>query len=103
MELLLLMHKISDLLKDELVTVADLCFADFQGARSLVEVHTTVERIGLAGLGVNCSSENGMQTCRFFGLVFGFRVLVGPYAKIPNVGLKVIPYRFQWVHHVSFL
>ena len=100
-ELVSLLQKINNLLNNELVRVEDLCFAEYQGERSVVEVHTSVECTGLAGLGVNCSSEGGDQTCRFFGLVFGFRIMVGPYVKIPNVGLKTIPYRFEWVHHVS--
>ena len=100
-ELFLSIQKIADLLRDELVYVGALCFAEYQGERSVVEEHVAVECIGLAGLGVSCSSEGGGQTCRFFGIVFGFRIMVGPYAIIPNVGLRTIPYRFEWAHHVS--
>ena len=66
----------------------------------MVEVHSTVVKLGLSQFGVYCSSQGG-QTCKLFGVMLGYRVYTGPFADIPNMGLKILPYRFEWAHHVS--
>ena len=95
-----LVEEINTLACSDLVSIQGLCFGEFAGERSVVEVYSSVERVGLTQFGVCCSSRDG-QTCKLFGVMFGYRVYTGPFAAVPNLGLKILPYRFEWAHHVS--